>query len=282
MGPLRRGVTVRQVRDSIQGDWSLRTIRRDLVLLESIGLVERDGVHWRALRSSRLEDFLKGKLMTTNGQTTATTTDEDPFDIEAFLAGEPFEDDDIEESFVAALIAWRNQCLQRQISREAEIADLKDQQSSLVLKLSAAEAEYKAAKKEHKELLEKLYFLSTMEQKLPDAPTREKFRQQIEAEKRAEEESANDQQWTGWEGDSTEQLIAEIDGLGKKKISQVIELFPTLGDLQKARIAASNEWVHFAEKLPKGIGEQTADAISEKLLDYITEKAKQNASGTSV
>lgn len=62
MGPLRRGVTVRQVRDAIQGDWSLRTIRRDLVLLESIGLVERYGVHWRALRSSRLEDFLKGKV----------------------------------------------------------------------------------------------------------------------------------------------------------------------------------------------------------------------------
>lgn len=222
--------------------------------------------------------------MTTNGQTTATTmvTDEDPFDIEAFLAGEPFEDEETEQAFVASVLAWKNQCLQRQLSREEEIAELKEQQSVLVLTLSAAEAQYKAAKKEHKELLEKLYFLASMEQRVPEAPTREKFRQRIEAGKRAEEQSANDQQWTGWEGDSTEQLIAEIDGLGKKKIAQIVELFPTLGDLQKARIAASNEWVHFAEKLPKGIGEQTADAISEKLLDHITEKAKQNASGTIV
>lgn len=201
--------------------------------------------------------------------------DEDPFDIEKFREGEPFEDEDLEESFVAALIAWRNQCLQRQISREAEIADLKDQQSSLVLKLSAAEAEYKAAKKEHKELLEKLYFLSTMEQKLPDAPTREKFRQRLEAEERAEQQAASDEQWTGWETEPTRPLVESIDGLGKKKVDQICELFPTLGDLQKARVEASNEWVYFKEKLPKGIGEQSADAISEKLLDFVTDYAKQ-------
>lgn len=59
LSPLRSGVTIRQVRDAIEGDWSERTIRRDLELLEAIGLVEKENATFRLLRSSRLDAFLR-------------------------------------------------------------------------------------------------------------------------------------------------------------------------------------------------------------------------------
>lgn len=56
--PLRYGASAEQIKEGI-GDWSLRTIRRDLSVLVEAGLVERPRPNvWKARREPDLSRFL--------------------------------------------------------------------------------------------------------------------------------------------------------------------------------------------------------------------------------
>ena len=72
-----------------------------------------------------------------------------------------------------------------------------------------------------------------------------------------------------WRTIPTENIIAGVAGIGEKKRQSLLELAPTLGDLQDLRIEASTEFKQFKEKLPKGFGDGTVDAIETKIIDVI-------------
>lgn len=74
---------------------------------------------------------------------------------------------------------------------------------------------------------------------------------------------------TDWRSVETEGLLQNIEGMGKKKLESIVELFPTLGDLEDARGEASKDHQSFSSVLPKGIGQQLADQIENAMIEAI-------------
>jgi hypothetical protein len=76
---------------------------------------------------------------------------------------------------------------------------------------------------------------------------------------------------TSWQSVPTRDIASGIKGLGKKKLEALCDKFPTMGDIEAARAQASLAGEPFASLLPKGIGEGTADALENAMLDWLTE-----------
>ena len=72
-----------------------------------------------------------------------------------------------------------------------------------------------------------------------------------------------------WRLVPTVKILEGIERLGQKKMDSIVDAFPTLGDLEDIRGEASKGFVHFAEKLPDGIGKTIADKIEERMMDEI-------------
>lgn len=73
-----------------------------------------------------------------------------------------------------------------------------------------------------------------------------------------------------WRAVPLSELFREpIKGLGAKKQEAMIDLCPTLGDLEDLMSTVGKAAAQFHELLPKGIGLETASTIEERLLDWI-------------
>ena len=58
-----------------------------------------------------------------------------------------------------------------------------------------------------------------------------------------------------WEAKPTRDLLEGINGLGAKKLEAIVDLAPTVGDLERIRGEASQQFLPFAACLPKGCGD---------------------------
>lgn len=68
-----------------------------------------------------------------------------------------------------------------------------------------------------------------------------------------------------WRKKPTAELLEGIKGIGKKKLEALVELAPTVGELEDLRGKCGGV---FKSVLPKGFGEAAADAIEDALLEY--------------
>lgn len=71
-----------------------------------------------------------------------------------------------------------------------------------------------------------------------------------------------------WRKIPTLDIAQGIDGLGKKKLESIVDLFPTLGHLMDVRTEASKDFKPFHTLLPKGVGE----AIGTELINRMDAK----------
>lgn len=71
---------------------------------------------------------------------------------------------------------------------------------------------------------------------------------------------------THWRSILTSTITKGVVGLGDKKAAALINEFPTLGDLEDARVLSSQKKKHFATELPKGIGQQSADELANRIM----------------
>ena len=69
-----------------------------------------------------------------------------------------------------------------------------------------------------------------------------------------------------WQKIATETITKDVPGLGAKKIEALCDEYPTLAELETARVRAANESKHFASVLPKGIGKTSADELESRLM----------------
>lgn len=76
----------------------------------------------------------------------------------------------------------------------------------------------------------------------------------------------NDEDWRNY---LTSDLLKGVTGLGPKKLDAITELAPTAGQLEDLRGQASMAYKTFKEVLPKGCGDNVADAIENRLIDHI-------------
>lgn len=73
-----------------------------------------------------------------------------------------------------------------------------------------------------------------------------------------------------WQKIPTDILLdPPIEGFGAKKRTALLEAVPTLGDFEKLRGRVGIDAATLRELLPKGIGEQAADALEERLITAI-------------
>jgi hypothetical protein len=79
----------------------------------------------------------------------------------------------------------------------------------------------------------------------------------------------------GWRIRSTEDLMSGIRGLSKKKMDSLVELAPTVGDLEDLRGSASRKHVPFEKELPRGIGETVAAQIEDRLALHVRDWMKR-------
>lgn len=70
-----------------------------------------------------------------------------------------------------------------------------------------------------------------------------------------------------WRKIPTGEVLASVKGLGKKKLEKLVDLYPTLGDLEDLRDQASRGHFEFNEKLPDGFGPTVSDKIQEAIGD---------------
>lgn len=83
-----------------------------------------------------------------------------------------------------------------------------------------------------------------------------------------------------WRKLSTAELLKGVPRLGETKLAMIIEVAPTVGDLEDLRRQASEKHKQFKEVLPKGCGQGVADAIEDRLIDHIAKDAKQAATAS--
>lgn len=121
--------------------------------------------------------------------------------------------------------------------------------------------ELKAAKSHRTDCIERLQRLKV---RGPQA-----FYVQPQQKKTPDSQEGEQVESTDWRSVRTEDLLQDIEGMGKKKLESITELFPTLGDLEDARGEASKDHQPFSKVLPKGIGQQLADQIENAMIEAI-------------
>jgi hypothetical protein len=85
-----------------------------------------------------------------------------------------------------------------------------------------------------------------------------------------------------WRKHPTDQLLAGVKGMGAKKLEAIMELAPTVGDLEDLRAAASMAHQMFKDVLPKGCGEAMADEIENRICDYTIKFVPRDEPGDEV
>jgi hypothetical protein len=69
-----------------------------------------------------------------------------------------------------------------------------------------------------------------------------------------------------WRSVATRDLLEGLKGCGPKKVDAICEIAPTVGALEDLRGQASSAFEPFKSMLPKGCGEELAQAIEDKML----------------
>lgn len=144
------------------------------------------------------------------------------------------------------------------------ISEAKEGYSSLALRRSELESELKDLKADEKAALRGL---SNLIARGPNYPQpKSKIDEAVAA---AGERSAivvddpnEDKTWMLIE---TASILDGIKGMGGKKAEAIISLAPTLGDLEELRAKAGLAHKPYSSVLPKGIGENLADEIQERV-----------------
>lgn len=175
-----------------------------------------------------------------------------------------------------ATVAWEDEQFYRRLEIIGQIAA----QNRLVTELGA---ELRSAQAEVKELKEELNAQSLVLSKLitdltdiveekPIAKVEQTkapiaLGEQIAVADGMQPVQTDDQVNDQWLKLSTSESLSGIKGLGKKKLEQLHDIAPTLGDIEKLRAQAAIEHKAFHEVLPKGCGEAVAQAIEDRIIE---------------
>lgn len=180
-----------------------------------------------------------------------------------------------------ALSKWELDCNEATLQHKIYIESTRDLMIGLDKEITTSSEELKSLKSQKKGATERLIQLETRGPEFPTKPTAESIARANRANSSqpnqpttdgsssAAEAASEPNESTEWRAIPTAKIIDGIERLGQKKRDAIVEAFPTLGDLEDARGEASKEHVHFAEKLPDGIGKTIADKIEERMINEI-------------
>jgi hypothetical protein len=185
---------------------------------------------------------------------------------------------------------------QRLVAEEnwkAEMDSVKEEMAELALKRSAAEVDLKELKASEKAALKSLRALIARGPSYPEIKTAQQAKIDAAVANDKETPSAivvdDANADVTWKAIPTKDVIGDgIKGMGDKKLEAILDLAPTLGDLEELRAAASKACKPFGSVLPKGVGRGMADEIEERCMNAIAKHcanikaAKEAAAATTL
>lgn len=178
---------------------------------------------------------------------------------------------------------WEDQCTKIRWSHRMKLDDLKSEIVILSKKIEDLRQLTKEAKAEYKQCLSDLMDGEKKGPELPKKPECITYERFLELKEQAEKSGGTGEggevkplslyqpnQDEEWKAVPTSKIFEgkTIKGLGKKKIEAVCDVAPTLGELEELRNQASLKHLHFCKMLPKGIGEELADAIQDLMYPH--------------
>lgn len=147
-----------------------------------------------------------------------------------------------------------------------ELAQASRECSRLELVLNELSDERKEAKKEYEVSLLRLRSAAAAVEGMADKmPVRQATKQ--EGDQAEPSDTPFDQ--NAWRETATRELLSGVKGLGAKKLDAIVDLAPTAGHLEDLRAEASRGHKSFKEVLPKGCGQNIADAIEDRLVEHV-------------
>jgi hypothetical protein len=175
---------------------------------------------------------------------------------------------------------WADQCQKIQWSHRMKLDDLKSEIVILSKKIEDLRQLTKEAKAEYKQCLSDLMDGEKKGPELPKKPECITYERFLELKEQAKDNpnappitaaaSQSPNQDEEWKAVPTSKIFEgkTIKGLGKKKIEAVCDVAPTIGELEELRNQASLKHLHFCKMLPRGIGEELADAIQDLMYPH--------------
>lgn len=164
---------------------------------------------------------------------------------------------------------WEQDCNKASKQHAISIEQTKALMVELDKQISYKTDELKSIKDEKKGAVERLIRLEIRGPEMPPKPQPQKVAASSTTSSPAGDNAASESTDDSWREIPTVKILEGIERLGTKKFDAIADAFPTLGHLEDIRGEASKEHVHFAEKLPDGIGKTIADKIEERMMDEI-------------
>jgi len=162
---------------------------------------------------------------------------------------------------------------QRRIAEETyaiELHQAKEDHSAAAILRSECEVILKEAKADEKAALKKVQNLISRGPAYPQQLSKIEAAVENDKETKSAIQVDDPNADTTWKLIPTSQVIDGIKVMGAKKAEKIIDLAPTLGDLEELRAAASKAFKPFASVLPQGVGKNMADEIEERILTTIS------------
>lgn len=197
---------------------------------------------------------------------------------------------EIVNTWIEAREKWEDQCQKIRWSHRMKLDDLKSEIVILSKKIEDLRQLTKEAKAEYKQCLSDLMDGEKKGPELPKKPECITYERFLELKEQASKSSSEGgevkplalyqpNQDEEWKAVPTSRIFEgkTIKGLGKKKIEAVCDVAPTIGELEELRNRASLKHLHFCKMLPKGIGEELADAIQDLMYPHTYPNSKGNA-----
>ena len=257
--------------DFIDGDGSLATITKDI----EQSATELDAIE-AEIDSMEPETFAPG-VEVTRQEAEAITSE---------IAKEIFDDescDDEEYQEIVSkvnskIIDWECDCIELRIKHANRMDDLKHELISLDKLVEDRRQSLKEAQAERKQCLSDLMDGERNGPELPKKPECISYADFLKMKEAAGNDpiaiagviNKEPNQDEEWKSVPTSKIFEgkTIKGLGPKKVEAVCDVAPTLGELEDLRNQASLKHLHFCKMLPKGIGEELADAIQDLMYPH--------------
>jgi hypothetical protein len=173
---------------------------------------------------------------------------------------------------------WGGKCLNIRIKHADRMDDLKRELISLDKLVEDRRQSLKEAQAERKQCLSDLMDGERNGPELPKKPECISYADFLKMKEAAGNDpiaiagviNSEPNQDEEWKSVPTSKIFEgkTIKGLGPKKVEAVCDVAPTLGELEDLRNQASLKHLHFCKMLPKGIGEELADAIQDLMYPH--------------
>ncbi len=184
----------------------------------------------------------------------------------------------IVEEWCAKLVKWEDQCSKIRFRHHIRMGDLKSELITLDKLVEDRRQSLKEAQAERKQCLSDLMDGERNGPELPKKPECISYADFLKMKEAAGNDpiaiagtiNKEPNQDEEWKSVPTSKIFEgkTIKGLGPKKIEAVCDVAPTLGELEELRNQASLKHLHFCKMLPKGIGEELADAIQDLMYPH--------------